>query len=108
MKLVTNTQMTLDGVVQGTGSRNENRSGGFKRGGWAWALTDSEGRKFVEEFYQRADAFLFGRRTYDLFAGSWGVMESGSSPTGYLHLRRRVYSEDALVDQLSVRNLPTD
>jgi hypothetical protein len=46
MKLVTNTQMTLDGVVQGNGGRNENRSGGFERGGWAWALTDSEGRKW--------------------------------------------------------------
>ena len=80
MKLVTNTQMTLDGVVQGNGGRNENRSGGFERGGWAMALSDPEGREFVGAFYQRADAFLFGRRTYDLFARSWGVMEAGSSP----------------------------
>jgi len=80
MKLVTNTQMTLDGVVQGNGGRNENRSGGFDRGGWAMALSDPEGRAFVADFYQRADAFLFGRRTYDLFAGSWGVMAAGSNP----------------------------
>jgi dihydrofolate reductase len=80
MKLVTNTQITLDGVVQGNGGRNENRSGGFERGGWAMALTDPEGRAFVAEYYLRADAFLFGRRTYDLFARSWGVMEAGSNP----------------------------
>lgn len=80
MKLVTNTQMTLDGVVQGNGGRNENRSGGFDRGGWGMALTDPEGRAFVADFYQRADAFLFGRRTYDLFAGSWGKMGPGSNP----------------------------
>src|SRR5690242_1791489 len=79
MKLITNTQITLDGVVQGNGGRDENRSGGFERGGWARPLFDSESVKFVEQFYQRADAFLFGRRTYDLFAGYWGVMDLGSS-----------------------------
>lgn len=80
MKLVTNTQITVDGVVQGNGGRDENRSGGFERGGWAGPLFDSESVTFVDQFYQRADAFLFGRRTYDLFAGYWGVMELGSSP----------------------------
>ena len=35
---------------------------------------------FVDQFYQRADAFLFGRRTYDLFAGYWGVMDPSSGP----------------------------
>ncbi len=80
MKLVTNTQITVDGVVQGNGGRDENRSGGFERGGWARPLFDSEGVTFINQFYQRADAFLFGRRTYDLFAGYWGVMEPGSSP----------------------------
>ncbi|MBA3869591.1 MAG: dihydrofolate reductase family protein [Anaerolineae bacterium] len=80
MKLVTNTQITVDGVVQGNGGRDENRSGGFERGGWARPLFDSEATTFVDQFYQRADAFLFGRRTYDLFAGYWGVMEPGSGP----------------------------
>jgi len=36
------------------------------------------------------------------------VKFTGHSPTGYLHLRRRVYTDDALVDRLSLRNLPTD
>src|SRR5215217_3041664 len=80
MKLITNTQITVDGVVQGNGGRDENRSGGFERGGWARPLFDSKAVTFVDQFYQRADAFLFGRRTYDLFAGYWGVMDLGSSP----------------------------
>jgi hypothetical protein len=42
--------------------------------------TDNEARTFVVELYQRADAFLFGRWTFELFAGYWGVMEAGSHP----------------------------
>jgi dihydrofolate reductase len=79
MKLITNTQITVDGVVQGNGGRDENRSGGFERGGWARAPFDSTAITFVDQFYQRADAFLFGRRTYDLFSGYWGVMEAAPS-----------------------------
>jgi hypothetical protein len=36
---------------------------------------------FVQQVYQRADAFLFGRRTYELFAGSWGVREDLEDPS---------------------------
>ena len=35
---------------------------------------------FITQTYQRADAFLFGRRTYQLFAGYWGVMDRGGHP----------------------------
>lgn len=80
MKLVTNTQVSVDGVVQGNGGRAENRRGGFERGGWALPLFDEEARQFVDSCYQRADAFLFGRRTYDLFARYWGVMAPGAGP----------------------------
>src|ERR671935_120407 len=80
MKLTTTTQVSVDGVVQGNGGRDENRSGGFERGGWARPLFDNEAMTFVYEIYQRADAFLFGRRTYDLFAGYWGVREDLEDP----------------------------
>ena len=66
--------------MQGHGGPDENRSGGFERGGWARPLFDSEAMTFVDQVYQRADAFLFGRRTNELFAGYWGVMDPGSGP----------------------------
>ena len=53
---------------------------GMECGGWARPLFDSEAMAFVDEVYQRADAFLFGRRTYELFAGYWGAMGPGSGP----------------------------
>ena len=81
MKLTTTTQVSVDGVVQGNGGPDENRSGGFERGGWARPLFDSEAMTFVEQVYQRADAFLFGRRTYEIFAGSWGTWaDPGGNP----------------------------
>ena len=79
MKLTTTTQVSVDGVMQGPGGPDENRRGGFERGGWAHF--DDEASTFVDQVYQRADAFLFGRRTYEIFAGSWGTWpDPGNSP----------------------------
>jgi dihydrofolate reductase len=76
MKLTTITQLTLDGVTQGNGhASDEDRKGGFERGGWARGAGDDSTRDHIAATYQRADAFLFGRRTYDLFLKSWGTIE---------------------------------
>jgi hypothetical protein len=76
MKLTVMTQITVDGVVQGYGgASDEDRGNGFERGGWAKGAGDDETRTLITRAYQRADAFLFGRRTYELFAGSWGAIE---------------------------------
>jgi dihydrofolate reductase len=76
MKLTTMTQITVDGVMQGNGgASDEDRRNGFVRGGWAKGAGDEETRTFITQAYQRADAFLFGRRTYELFAGGWGAVE---------------------------------
>jgi dihydrofolate reductase len=75
MKLTTMTQVTLDGVMQGNGAASDDRRNGFERGGWARRAGDDETRTFITQTYQRAEAFLFGRRTYELFAGSWGSID---------------------------------
>ena len=80
MKLMTQTQVTLDGVMQGNGGATaEDRRNGFERGGWALGAGDAEARRFITETYQRADAFLFGRRTYDPSPRSWGVKTNGAA-----------------------------
>jgi dihydrofolate reductase len=81
MKLTTTTNVSVDSVMQGLGGPDEDRRGGFERGGWALPLFDDEVATFVNQIYQRADAFLFGRRTYEIFAGSWGTWDDpGDSP----------------------------
>jgi dihydrofolate reductase len=74
MKLTTVTHVSVDGVMQGLGGSDEDRRGGFERGGWALPLFENEAATFLEQVFQRADAFLFGRRTYEVFASSWGAM----------------------------------
>jgi dihydrofolate reductase len=80
MKLTTITNVSVDGVMQGLGAPDEDRRGGFERGGWAGPLFDDEAATFLGEVYQRADAFLFGRWTYEVFAGSWGLMADSDNP----------------------------
>jgi dihydrofolate reductase len=79
MKLTTTTQVAVDGVMQGPGGPEEDERGRFERGGWAHF--DNEAGAVMDKIYQRADAFLFGRRTYEIFAGSWGTWDDpGDSP----------------------------
>src|SRR2546430_13727049 len=81
MKLTTVTHVSVDGVMQGLGGPGEDRRGGFERGGWAPPLFVDEATTFLNGVFQRADAFLLGRRTYEIFAGSWGVWpDPGDSP----------------------------
>ena len=80
MKLTTITQVSVDGVMQGAGANlGKEERHIFKRGGWAHF--DNEAGKVMEDIFQRADAFLFGRLTYDLFASTWGTWDDpGNSP----------------------------
>ena len=80
LKLTTITHVSVDGVMQGLGGADEDRRGGFERGGWAGPLFDNEATTFLNQVFQRADAFLLGRWTYETFAGSWGLMADSDNP----------------------------
>ena len=72
--------ITLDGVVQSGGGPDEDREGGFEHGGWMMKYDEQmdkldEGGKIVAEWESRTEALLLGRKTYEIFAGSWGVWD---------------------------------
>ena len=83
MKLTVTTNVSVDGVMQGLGGPDEDRRGGFDRGGWAPPLVDTETGDHIDQIYGGAAAFLFGRRTYEIFAGSWGaISDMAKRPIG--------------------------
>jgi dihydrofolate reductase len=99
MRLTTVTNVSVDGVMQGLGGPAEDPSGGFERGGWALPLLDDEAGAFLGQVYQRADAFLFGRRTYDIFAGYWRFVEDPDNPiASALNSRPKYVASTTLTD----------
>ena len=77
MKLIASMMLTLDGVYQGPGGPDEDRRGGFERGGWTAPFADDEGWTYLVSLFERADAFLLGRRTWEIFEGYWPDHDGG-------------------------------
>jgi len=70
-KLVVGTFVTLDGVMQAPGGPDEDRDGDFQHGGWLVPYFDEKLVEIMTDWTIRAGAFLLGRKTYEIFAGSW-------------------------------------
>jgi dihydrofolate reductase len=102
MKLTTTTMVTVDGVMQGLGGPDEDRRGGFERGGWQrppGPRGDEEAAAYVFEIYQRAEAFLFGRWTYEIFARHWGAMADSDHPVAAaLNTRPKYVASNTLTE----------
>ncbi|MFJ6804516.1 dihydrofolate reductase family protein [Streptomyces anulatus] len=63
--------VSLDGVMQSVLSADEDRDGGFDRGGWVLPYVDEVVERFMSEATAGAGALLLGRRTYEIFAATW-------------------------------------
>ena len=70
-KLVVVEQLSLDGVMQGPGGPDEDRSGGFEHGGWAMPYFDEVAGEEAGKSMAETGAFLFGRKTYEIMAAYW-------------------------------------
>ncbi|MFI6761748.1 dihydrofolate reductase family protein [Micromonospora sp. NPDC050417] len=70
-KLIADEWMTLDGVVQAPGYDGEDNDGGFRHGGWHMRHIDDMTTSWLTKTTVETNAFLFGRRTYEIFASFW-------------------------------------
>jgi dihydrofolate reductase len=77
MKLTATEFVTLDGVYQGPGGPDEDRRNGFDRGGWQAPFGDEETGEFITAVYERMDAMLLGRVTFDIWASYWPDHDDG-------------------------------
>jgi dihydrofolate reductase len=69
--LVVSNFLSVDGVMQGPGGPEEDRSGGFEHGGWMVNYWDDEMRALLGGWNQEAESLLLGRKTYEIFAAHW-------------------------------------
>ena len=76
MKLIATMMLSVDGVYQGPGGPDEDRRGGFERGGWAHQH-DEEGGRILNSMFERADALLLGRKTWEIFESYWPHHDGG-------------------------------
>jgi dihydrofolate reductase len=80
MRLVVTTFLSLDGVMQAPGTPDEDSSNGFRQGGWQVPYVDEAVGGLVNDWMTAADAYLLGRKTYEIFAAHWSRV-----PTDHEH-----------------------
>ena len=94
-RLITNTFLTLDGVMQAPGGPDEDADGGFGLGGWSVNFWDDHMGHTMGETMGVPFDLVMGRRTYDIFAAHWprATEEDGAKPlneaTKYVASRQR-------------------
>lgn len=70
-KIVVLSMVTLDGVIQAPGGPKEDKSGGFKYGGWTAPFSDEAYSNAVQKELKQPADYLLGRKTYDIWAAYW-------------------------------------
>jgi dihydrofolate reductase len=92
-KLVVGMFVTMDGVLQAPGGPDEDREGGFQHGGWLVPYLDETFGESMAAWTKRADAFLLGRKTYEMFAASW---PNSPDPDEVLNIRPKFVASRTL------------
>ena len=95
---------TLDGVMQAPGGPDEDRDNDFRHGGWLVPYFDDKLVQIMTEWTTRAGAFLLGRKTYEIFAGSWPNSTDPSDETAVALNTRPKYVASRTLETLGWNN----
>jgi dihydrofolate reductase len=98
MKLIATMMLTVDGVYQGPGGPDEDRRGGFDRGGWTAAYADAETWRFLTTLFERADALLLGRRTWEIWDSYWPDHDNGDPVSHGINVLPKYVASTTLKD----------
>jgi dihydrofolate reductase len=98
MKLTAAEFVTLDGVYQGPGGPDEDRRGGFERGGWQAPFGDESTGQFITTAYERMDAMLLGRTTWDIWASYWPQHDGGDPVSHGINVLPKYVPSTTLAD----------
>jgi dihydrofolate reductase len=103
-KLVVGMFTTLDGVMQAPGGPDEDREGGFEHGGWLVPYFDEKFGELMSEWTKQAGGFVLGRKTYEMFAGSWPNSTDPADEAAVALNSRPKYVASRTLDTLSWNN----
>jgi len=103
-KITAFTSVTLDGVMQAPGRPDEDRRGGFARGGWAAPYADSVMGNEAAEGMASGGGLLFGRRTYEDFFSFWPKQPEPNPFTEVLNDSRKYVASRTLQEPLPWQN----
>ncbi len=97
-KLVIVEFVTLDGVMQGLGSPDEDREGGFEYGGWGAPYMDDVQMTAAVEGMAATTAYLFGRKTYEKMAAFWPYQPADNPMAAHLNATPKYVATRTLRD----------
>jgi dihydrofolate reductase len=103
-RLFVNESLSVDGVMQAPGSRDEDRSGGFEYGGWAIPYFDDVMGTMASEGMGSTDGLLLGRKTYEIFAAYWPKQPDDVPFAAFLNGIRKYVASTTLEEPLEWAN----
>ncbi len=98
MKLIATMMLSVDGVYQGPGGPDEDRRDGFDRGGWVAPHGDEESWRSLTSQFERADALLLGRRTWEIWAAYWPLHDKGDPVSHGINVLPKYVPSTTLTD----------